>query len=119
MLPTGAEFFTAAATDAAGTSQQSLKTNYLPGRSEQLQKQLSSDHAAFVFDAPTLGYAPNRYQQGASFFVTEGSQSGVLALLGHYMASSFTTKSDHNGGSIVIAEANAGNPSLLSSPHHT
>jgi len=119
-MATGAELFTATAMDAAGISPQSMQSKYLPLKSEQLQQGLKSDRAAFAFDFPTLGYSPNRNRQGSTLLLSEGNQSGVLALFGSYMASSFTLKSVENGaGTVIVAEANAANPSLLAGPHRT
>ena len=79
---------------------------------------MNSNRAAFAFDTPTLGDLPNRNREGNSLLLSEGSQSGVLALLGNYMASSFAVRS-HDGGTLVVGHADAGNHSLLASPHRT
>ena len=111
----GAALFSATATDVAGTSPQSMQSQFLLGASEQLQ---SSHRAAFAFDFPTLGYSPSGSQQGATALFSEGNQSGVLALFGNYMASSFVVKGN-GAGTVIIAEAHVGNHSLLASPHRT
>ena len=117
-LRAGAEFFTATATNAAGTSKENTVAAYLPDKSERLQLHMNSDRAAFAFDTPTLSDSPNRNREGNSLLLSEGSQSGVLALLGNYMASSFAVRS-HDGGTLVVGHADAGNHSLLASPHRT
>ena len=88
------------------------------GFRKQIQRGLNSHRAAFAFDFPTLGYSPSGSQQGATALFSEGNQSGVLALFGNYMASSFVVKGD-GAGTVIIAEAHAGNHSLLASPHRT
>ena len=111
----GAALFSATATDVAGTSPQSMQSQFLLGASEQVQ---SSHRAAFAFDVPTLGYSPSGSQQGAAALFSEGNQSGVLALFGNYMASSFVVKG-YGAGTVIIAEAHVGNHSLLASPRRT
>jgi hypothetical protein len=79
----------------------------------------TSNRAAVAFDAPTLGYSPNSYPQGTSVSLTDGKQSAVLALLGSYMSASFAMRSDYNGGTVVTAQADTGDPTLLAGSHHT
>ena len=87
---TGAALFTVTQTAADGISPQSMQSNYLPLKSEQIEQGINSDRAAFAFDFATPGCSPNRNRQGATLLLSEGNQSGLLAPLGSYMASSFS-----------------------------
>jgi hypothetical protein len=66
----------------------------------------------------TLGYSENSSHTGGTLTVTAGERSASVALLGNYIASSFTTASDGHGGTLVTeASATAENLQPLTLPH--
>ena len=91
-MPTGAALFTATATDAEGTSSQSLQSKYRPIELEQLQAQLGSERAAFAFDFPTLGYSPNCTRQGAYAFSLRGRSKRRACVNGQLYGVEFSVK---------------------------
>ena len=66
----------------------------------------------------TLGYSPNGNQTGGTLTVGDGSHVANIALLGSYIASSFAIAGDSNGGTMVSAETQSANQSLLTHPQH-
>ena len=78
------------------------------------------DLPGIAFDAQTtLGYSSNSNGMGGTLSLTDGTHSAKIALLGNYIASSFALASDHQGGTMVVAEApESGNQSLLTHPQH-
>jgi hypothetical protein len=78
------------------------------------------DLLGIAFDAQTtLGYAPDADQTEGALSLSDGVHSANIALLGNYMASSFTTASDNHGGTMVLAQAVTPNDqALLGNPHH-
>jgi hypothetical protein len=64
------------------------------------------DLSTIAFGAhATLGYSPNNNNTGGTLSITNGSQSGSIALLGSYLASSFVMGSDNQGGTMILADA--------------
>ncbi len=61
----------------------------------------------------------NSNQTGGTLLLADGRQSASIALLGHYMASSFARSGDSHGNSMVVAAAAQNpRPALLTTPHH-
>ena len=68
----------------------------------------------------TLGYLQNSNGTGGTLTVTNGAHSVSIALMGHYMASSFASGSDSHGGTLVVAEAHqTASQALLIAAHHS
>jgi hypothetical protein len=87
------------------------------GPSETLQNGQSPAFAGTIGglagqDQPTLGYAANSGNSGAA------PNEANIALLGSYMASSFVTSADGNGGTLISETAQATNEiASLAQPH--
>jgi hypothetical protein len=65
----------------------------------------------------TVGFAENGRGTGGTLSVSDGTHTANIALLGHYMASTFVASSDgHGGASIVDPPVNQ--TSVLSTPQH-
>jgi hypothetical protein len=78
------------------------------------------DLPGIAFDAQTtVGYSANSNQAGGTLTVTDGTHTANIALLGNYMASTFTMAGDRGGGTMVVAEASqGGNQEVLVNPQH-
>ena len=61
----------------------------------------------------TLGFAENSSGTGGTLSVSDGRHTANIALLGHYMASTFVASSDGHGGTAVVE------PSLIASNQQT
>jgi hypothetical protein len=61
----------------------------------------------------------NATSAGGTLHVTDGSHQANIALLGNYLASTFTTSSDGHGGTSVIDPAVLGGVAPLVTPPHT
>jgi large repetitive protein len=55
---------------------------------------------------------------GGTLTVTDGTHTAKIALLGNYLASTWTTSSDGHGGTFVIDPPSSSQQAFLSSPHH-
>jgi hypothetical protein len=66
----------------------------------------------------TLGYAANG-SNGGTLTVSDGTHTANIALLGNYIASSFTLTSDGHGGSLITPASQMAleQPVLTQSPH--
>jgi hypothetical protein len=64
----------------------------------------------------TLGHTEDGGDTGGTLLHTAGTHGAKLALLGHYMATSFVTAADWHGGTLV-ADAQQTQQPLLSHPH--
>ncbi|MET3598032.1 hypothetical protein ABID26_007464 [Mesorhizobium shonense] len=49
----------------------------------------------------SLGYAANQTDTGGTLTITDGNHTAQVALLGQYLASSFTQVSDGHGGTLI------------------
>src|SRR5262249_39179708 len=65
---------------------------------------------------PTLAYAANNDNTGGTLTVSDGLHAQSLALLGQYMASSFSMASDGHGGTLITDPALT-QQSQLTLPH--
>ena len=54
---------------------------------------------------------------GGTLSVTDGIHTANIALLGNYIASTFVTANDGNGGTLVVEHSNGGQQILLAQPH--
>jgi autotransporter passenger strand-loop-strand repeat protein len=61
----------------------------------------------------------NATSAGGTLHVTDGTHQANIALLGNYLASTFTTSSDGHGGTAVIDPAVLGGVAPLVTPPHT
>jgi hypothetical protein len=61
----------------------------------------------------------NATSAGGTLHVTDGMHQANIALLGNYLASTFTTSSDGHGGTAVIDPAVLGGVAPLVTPPHT
>jgi hypothetical protein len=55
---------------------------------------------------------------GGTLKVTDGTHTANFALLGNYLASSWTTSSDSHGGTFVVDPPNGNQQALLTTSHH-
>jgi hypothetical protein len=79
-----------------------------------------SDTIDFVDIDPTKVQQPNYAgdASGATLSVSDGVHSANIALLGNYMASTFTTSSDGHGGTAVTDPTVLGGVQPLVTPPH-
>ncbi len=66
----------------------------------------------------TVGYTPNSGNTGGTLSVSDGTHLAKIALIGNYMASTFTASSDGHGGTNIVDPPASAQNSLLSIPHH-
>ena len=77
------------------------------------------DLPGIAFDDQTsLAYSPNSNGRGGILSVANGTDSAEIALLGHFIGSSFALESDHHGGTMVVGALPAGDQSLLAHSLH-
>jgi len=74
----------------------------------------------FLYAHGTIS-GPSGTASGGTLTVTDGSHTANIALLGHYMASTFVTSSDGHGGTNVVdrSATETSQASHLVQPHHT
>ena len=86
---------------------------------QNLGGSLTNGHLALAFGAQsTLGYLPDG-NTDSTLSATNGSQSGIIALLGNYIASSFPAPSGSLTDTSVGADGGQlGSQSLLANPRH-
>ena len=66
----------------------------------------------------TLGYSEDGGDAGGTLLHTAGTHGAKLALLGHYMATSFVTAADCHGGTLITEAAQTANQLVpLTTPH--
>ena len=111
----------AAAATFAGTSgalqldQSSSFTGTVAGFTGQDQLDLTD--IAFTANT-TLGYAANAAGSAGTLTVSNGGNTANIALLGSYIASSFVTSSDGNGGTLISEAAQiTAQTTPLAQPH--
>jgi regulation of enolase protein 1 (concanavalin A-like superfamily) len=66
----------------------------------------------------TLGYAANSNNTGGTMTVTDGTHTANIALLGQYMAASFSTSADGFGGTLIHDVPSAALMQTLTQPQH-
>ncbi len=67
----------------------------------------------------TLAFSENNSHAGGTLTVTDGTHTAAIALLGNYMASTFTLSNDgHNGTSIVDPHVSAAQTVSLAQTHN-
>ena len=66
----------------------------------------------------TLAFSENNSRTGGTLTVTDGTHTAKIALLGNYLASSWTTQTDGHGGTLVIDPPATSQQALLTGPHH-
>jgi hypothetical protein len=64
----------------------------------------------------TLAYSKNAADTGGTLTATDGRHAAAIALLGNYMAGSFITTADGQGGTLLTQAAQSGQQSLLTHP---
>jgi fibronectin-binding autotransporter adhesin len=64
----------------------------------------------------TLAYAANAAGAGGTLTIGDGRQAAAIALLGNYMAGSFVTTADGQGGTLLTQAAQTGQQLLLTHP---
>jgi fibronectin-binding autotransporter adhesin len=64
----------------------------------------------------TLAYAANAAGAGGTLTMGDGRQAAAIALLGNYMAGSFVTTADGQGGTLLTQAAQTGQQLLLTHP---
>ena len=65
----------------------------------------------------TVGFAENGSGTGGTLSVSDGRHTANIALLGHYMASTFVASSDGHGGTSIV-DPPVNQASVLSTPQH-
>jgi hypothetical protein len=66
----------------------------------------------------TLGYAANSNNTGGTLTVSDGTHTANIALLGQYMAASFSMSADGFGGTLIHDVPSAALTQPLTQPHH-
>ena len=66
----------------------------------------------------TLGYAANSNNTGGTMTVSDGTHTANIALLGQYMAASFSMSADGFGGTLIHDVPSAVLPQTLTRPQH-
>ena len=64
----------------------------------------------------TLAYSKNAADTGGTLTATDGRHAAAIALLGNYMAGSFVTAADGQGGTLLTQAAQTGQQPLLTHP---
>ena len=76
------------------------------------------DLPSIAFGAPTtLGYTENSTNTGGILTISDGAHAASIALLGNYIAASFVTAADGQGGTLVSEAAHVDHQSALTKPH--
>jgi hypothetical protein len=84
-----------------------------------VQPPSSVDLPNIAFGAQTtLAYAENKTDTGGTLTATDGRHTATLALLGSYVAGSFTAAADGHGGTLVAESHQLGQQPLLTHPPH-
>jgi Bacterial Ig-like domain/Bacterial Ig domain len=112
-LANGKHVFTATDTDVAGNT--SIVSDALSTKINNRPTQSASRSSIFGANT-TLAYAANNDNTGGTLTVSDGLHAQSLALLGQYMASSFSMASDGHGGTLITDPALT-QQSQLTLPH--